>query len=84
MRLWFFRLTVSLILFALALGGLFLADWSQNHGAPWLGVVSLVGSAVALLATTVLLTADALPPAWRRALLPRRLVASPKGNPPRG
>lgn len=84
MRLWFFRLTVSLILFALALGGLFLADWSQNHGADWLGIVCLVGSGMALLATTVLLTADALPLAWQRALLPQRLVASPKGNVPQG
>jgi hypothetical protein len=82
MRLWFIRLTVSLILFALALGGMFLAGWSENHGAGWFGIVCLVVSGVALLATVVLVTADALPLAWQRVLLPGRLVASQKGNLP--
>lgn len=75
MRPWFFRFVTGLLFFACGVGALLLAGWADDHHAGWFGMVCKVVGCAALLATIVLLSADALPRSWRRALFPRRPAA---------
>ncbi|WP_037912646.1 hypothetical protein [Actinacidiphila yeochonensis] len=84
MRLWLVRSAVGLVLFALVVFGIFAAHWANGHNALWLTVLCGMCAAAALAAGVVVSTADGMPPAWRKRLLPDWLLPPSERGAPRG